>query len=183
MLEKKNYYHNVLIPLPDDYLNGQDAGQLTKLRYGLYSVGWCGCEMIAVYNAAHDLGVKGATLPRVCYEMYPKTSIAMGFFGSNVAMLGDYFKRRNIPYTQTWDYNRFFNELPSCRCGILSFWNHRRIAGTLHTVMVKYVDGKIVIFNKSNKRTEPVPVPSRHEVTSKKLFIVGYLFGDDAVVK
>ena len=42
--------------------------------------------------------------------------------------------------------------------------------------MVKYVDGKIVIFNKSNKRTEPVPVDSRNEVTSKKLFIKGYLF-------
>lgn len=182
MLEKKNFYHNVLMNLPDDYLNGQDSGELSKLKYGICSVGWCGCEMIAVYNAARDLGLK-ATLPRVCYEMYPKTSIAMGFFGSNVAMLGDYFKRRNVPYTQTWDYNSFFNELPSCQCGILSFWNHRRIFSSLHTVMVKYVDGKIVIYNKSNKRTQPVPVESRHEVTSQKLFIVGYLFGKEAVQK
>ena len=175
MLEKKNFYHNVLINLPDDYLTGQDAGELSKLKYGLYSVGWCGCEMIAVYNAARDLGVK-TTLPRVCYEMYPKSSIMMGFFGSNVCALGKFFDARNIDYSSTWDYNTFFNELPHCQCGILSFWNHRRIFSSLHTVMVKYIDGKIVVFNKSNKRTEPVPTENRHGVTSEKLFIKGYLF-------
>ena len=42
--------------------------------------------------------------------------------------------------------------------------------------MVKYIDGKIVVFNKSNKRTEPVPTENRHGVTSEKLFIKGYLF-------
>lgn len=175
MLEKKNYFHNILVDLPNDYLNGQDAGELSKLNYGLYSVGWNGCEMIAVYNAAFDLGVP-TSLPRVCFELYPKTSIAWGFFGSNVYMLGDYFKARGIPFERTNDYNRFFNELPSCKCGILSFWNHRRIFSSLHTVMVKYIDGKIVVFNKSNKRTEPVPEDNRHRVTSEKFFITGYLF-------
>lgn len=179
MLERKNYYHNVLIDLPDDYLNGQDAGELSKLKYGLYSVGWNGCEMIAIYNAARDLGIK-TTFPRVCYEMYPKSEIMAGFFGSNVCVLGKFFDERNVPYTKTWDYNTFFNELPHCRGGILSFWNHRRVFSSLHTVMVKYIDGKIVIFNKSNKRTEPVPVESRHDVTREKFFIVGYLFEEEA---
>ncbi|MCM1363967.1 MAG: hypothetical protein NC122_02500 [Faecalibacterium sp.] len=175
MLEKSNYRHNMTINLPDDYINGQGKGEVSKMKYGFFDMSWNGCEMIAIYNAMRDIG-RPNSLQQISLEMYPKSSVLCGFFGSNPYVLDKYFKMHDIPYTRTYDYNRFFNEIYSHQCGICSFWNHRLLFSSLHTVMVKYIDGKITVFNKSNGRTEPVPLDNRSLVTSKKLFMVGYLF-------
>ena len=174
MLERINYRHNMKIALPDDYINGQAKGPVSKMKYGFYNMGWNGCEMIAIYNAMRDVG-KFNSLQNICLEMYPKSSVMCGFFGSNPYLLDRYFKNHNVAYEKTYDYNKFFNELSSYKCGVCSFWNHRLIFSSLHTVMVKVVDGKLTVFNKSNGRTEPVPLDNRGALTVKKLFIVGYL--------
>lgn len=175
MVEKFNYKHNCQIEMPDDYINGQGKGQISKMKYGLYSMGWNGCEMIAIYNAMRDLGL-GRSIQDICLEMYPKSSVAVGFFGSNPLLLDKYFKIHNVPYTETRQFNRFFNELPNNQCGIASFFNHRPIFSSLHTVMVKNVNGQIVVYNKSNGKTEPVPLDFRGQLTRRSRFIVGYLF-------
>ena len=177
MLEKQNYRINQTVELPPDFINGQGVGAVSSMRYGLWPMSWNGCEMIAVYNAAHLLG-HHEELADICLELYPQTSIAMGFFGSNVLRLGRYFEKRGIPFEKTFDYNAFFNELPRCRCGILSFWNHRRLFGSLHTVMVRWdaERGQLWEYNKTNGKDVPVPHDARALVTNKKLFIVGYLF-------
>lgn len=175
MLERKNYYHNIKYFPGESYINGQGKGEVSKMKYGFFNMSWNGCEMIAIYNAMLDIG-KPDSLARISAEMYPQSSVLCGFFGSNVYVLDRYFKAHGIPYEKTFDYNAFFNELPHHTCGILSFWNHRVLFSSLHTVMVKYVDGKIVVFNKTNSTTEPVPVEHRKNVTNQKLFMVGYLF-------
>ncbi len=175
MLEKINYRHNAAINLPDGYINGQGKGEVSKMKYGFFNMGWNGCEMIAIYNAMLDIGQPNE-LCNINLEMYPKSSVLFGFFGSNPYVLDRYFKSHDIPFEKTFEYNKFFNELPTSKCGICSFWNHRLIFSSLHTVMVKYIDGKFVVFNKSNGKTEPVPLDFRSLITSRKLFMVGYLF-------
>ena len=181
MLEKRNYAHNRTIDLksayPDGYINGQGVGAVADMMYGFYHMAWNGCEMIALYNAAVALGLP-ADLAEISLEMYPKSSVACGFFGSNPILLDRYFKVHDIPYVKTYDYNAFFNELPHCRCGVLSFWNHRRVFGSLHTVMVKWENGQIMEYNKTNGRDYSVPHDVRGLVTTKKRFIVGYLLGN-----
>ena len=88
MLEKRNYTHNKQF-LPGDetgFINGQGAGEVAKMKYGFYHMAWNGCEMIALYNAAHLLG-RHEELSDICLEMYPKSSVACGFFGSNPLVL------------------------------------------------------------------------------------------------
>ena len=176
MLEKQNYNHNLQFEPGNGYINGQGAGEVAKMKYGFYHMAWNGCEMIALYNAAHALG-KHESLADICLEMYPKSSVACGFFGSNPLLLDRYFKNHGIAFEKTYDYNAFFNALKEHRCGVLSFWNHRRVFGSLHTVMVQWDKEKqqIVEYNKFNSKTVPVPHDVRGLVTSKKLFIVGYL--------
>ena len=179
MLEKRNYEHNRRIDLrsayPDGFINGQGVGAVSGMMYGIKPMSWNGCEMIAIYNAMTALG-RPADLAEISLEMYPKSSVAFGFFGSNPYLLDRYFKVHGVPYRKIYDYNAFFNELPRSVCGVLSFWNRRRLFGSLHTVMARWEDGKITIYNKSNGRNHPVPHESRELVTVKKLFIVGYLF-------
>ena len=178
MLEKRNYAHNRTIDLksayPDGYINGQGVGAVAGMMYGFYHMAWNGCEMIALYNAMVALG-RPADLAEISLEMYPKSAVAWGFFGSNPLVLDRYFKAHGIPCQKTYRFDSFFDALPLHRCGVLSFWNHRRVFGSLHTVMVKWQDGQIVEYNKSNGRAYPVPHDTRSLITSKKLFIVGYL--------
>ncbi len=178
MLEKRNYDHNKRF-LPADktgFINGQGKGEVAKMKYGFYHMAWNGCEMIALYNAAYLLG-KGEPLADICLEMYPQSSVLCGFFGSNPIVLDRYFKAHGISYEKTYDYNAFFNALPDVRCGVLSFWNHRRVFGSLHTVMVRWDSERqqIVEYNKFNSKTVPVFHDVRGLITTKKLFIVGYL--------
>ena len=78
MLEKRNYKHNLQFDPGDGFINGQGAGDVAKMKYGFYRMAWNGCEMIALYNAAHALG-KHESLADICLEMYPKSSVACGF--------------------------------------------------------------------------------------------------------
>ncbi|MGN1419391.1 MAG: hypothetical protein ACI4W6_08685 [Acutalibacteraceae bacterium] len=175
MLEKLNDKHNRQIVLPDDFINGQGKGEVSKMKYGICTMAWNGCEMIAIYNAMRILK-RDANLADICLEMYPKSSVLCGFFGSNVYVLDKYFKAHGVPYRKVFQYNNFFNELADAKCGICSFWNHRLLFSSLHTVMVRYENGEIVVYNKSNGKTEPVSLAFRQMLTSKKLFMVGYLF-------
>ena len=52
ILNRLNYRHNRLYEkaLPPGLLGGQGTGALKRYRYGLFSFGWCGCEIIAAYN-------------------------------------------------------------------------------------------------------------------------------------
>jgi hypothetical protein len=178
MLEKRNFAHNKQFTPGDEsgFINGQGTGEVAKMKYGICTMAWNGCEMIALYNAAHLLG-RHEELRDICLEMYPQSSVLWGFFGSNPLVLDRYFKAHEIPFEKTYDYNAFFNALPDCRCGVLSFWNRRRVFGSLHTVMVRFDKdrGLLVEYNKFNGKTVPVPHDVRSLVTVKHLFIVGYL--------
>ena len=177
MLERLNYAHNSKITLPDDYINGQGEGEVAKMKYGICTMAWNGCEMIALCNAMRAIGRK-VELRDVAREMYPVSQVAMGFFGSNVYVLGHYFKKHGVKYSSTLSYNDFFNQLKEHRIGVCSFWNRRILFGSLHTVAVEFKDGCYVVYNKSNKKTEPVPLKFRGMLTSKKLFIKGYLIDE-----
>ena len=178
MLEKRNYEHNKnYLPADENgFINGQGKGEVAKMKYGFYHMAWNGCEMIALYNAAQFIG-KGESLADICLEMYPQSSVLCGFFGSNPIVLDRYFRAHDIAFEKTYDYNAFFNALKDVRCGVLSFWNHRRVFGSLHTVMVRWDSERqqIIEYNKFNSKTVPVPHDVRGLVTTKKLFIVGYL--------
>ena len=118
MLEKQNYRHNLQFHPGDGFINGQGAGEVAKMKYGFYHMAWNGCEMIALYNAAHALG-RHEPLADICLEMYPKSSVACGFFGciqcikdffvQVVGKSGDYFgvfELRHLPVRPTFSASK-----------------------------------------------------------------------------
>ena len=94
MLAKFNYKNNLKYEkdLPDGMINGQDLGTVRKFRYGFFSFGWCGCEIIAVYNLLKMLG-RPRPLSEICREIYPYGQVLWGFFGTNVYVLSHYFRK------------------------------------------------------------------------------------------
>ncbi len=177
MLEKKNYKHNLTVPLEDStVINGQGCGRVAEMKYGLFNMSYNGCEMIALHNSQVLRGEE-SSLKDVCLEMYPRCQSLSGLFGSNPYLLGSFYKRRNIPYRMTFSYRDFFDSLDNVRVAVISFWCKNKPFGGLHTVTVEKVDGyKIKVYNRYNNRDYPYIYKSRREFLPKKSdFICGYL--------
>ena len=176
MLQKFNYRHNLAVPLKaDTVINGQGCGEVAKMKYGLCNMSYNGCEMIALHNSMVLLG-KNSDLKEICKEMYPKSQMLSGIFGSNPCLLGSFFKRRNILFRKTYNYTEFFDSLESTSVAVLSFWNKKKPFNGLHTVTVQIIDGKIRIYNRYNNRDYPYDYENRTELLPKKSdFICGYL--------
>ena len=176
MLQKFNYKHNLTVPLDNEtVINGQGCGEVAKMKYGLCNMSYNGCEMIALHNSMLLLG-KSSVLKEVCREMYPKSQMLSGIFGSNPCLLGSFYKRRNILFRKTYSYTEFFDSLESTSVAVLSFWNKKKPFHGLHTVTVQIIDGKIRIYNRYNNRDYPYDYSGRTELLPKKSdFICGYL--------
>lgn len=181
MLEKSNYRHNKTVGLEDNkVVNGQGCGKVAEMKYGFFPMSFNGCEMIALHNSMVLTG-RESSLSEVCLEMYPKCQSLSGLFGSVPYLLGSFYRERSIPYTMTLKYNEFFDALPDCPVGVLSFWNPNKPWNGLHTVAVQTVNGKIRVYNRSNGREYPVDYGSRKELMPKKSdFICGYLIDQTA---
>ncbi|MBQ1244097.1 MAG: hypothetical protein IIX98_06920 [Clostridia bacterium] len=176
MLQKFNYRHNCTVPLPHStVINGQGCGEVAKMKYGLCNMSFNGCEMIALHNSMVLMG-KNSDLKEICKEMYPKSQMLSGIFGSNPCLLGSFYKKRNFLFRKTYRYTEFFDSLESTTVAVLSFWNKKKPFNGLHTVTVQAIDGKIRVYNRYNNRDYPYDYISRTELLPKKSdFICGYL--------
>lgn len=177
MLEKKNYRHNLTVPLEDNtVINGQGCGEVAKMKYGFFNMSYNGCEMIALHNSQVLRGEK-SSLKEVCVEMYPKSQVLSGLFGSDPCRLGSFYKKRRIRFRKTFSYSDFFDSLDDVEVAVISFWCKNKPFGGLHTVAVQKVDGyKIKVYNRYNNRDYPYIYKSRREFLPKKSdFICGYL--------
>lgn len=176
MLQKFNYIHNCTVPLPHStVINGQGCGEVAKMKYGLCNMSFNGCEMIALHNSMVLMG-KNSDLKEICKEMYPKSQMLSGIFGSNPCLLGSFYKKRNFLFRKTYRYTEFFDSLESTTVAVLSFWNKKKPFNGLHTVTVQAIDGKIRVYNRYNKIDYPYDYISRAELLPKKSdFICGYL--------
>ena len=176
MLHKFYYRHNCKVHLPHStVINGQGCGEVAKMKYGLCNMSFNGCEMIALHNSMVLMG-KNSDLKEICKEMYPKSQMLSGIFGSNPCLLGSFYKKRNFLFRKTYRYTEFFDSLESTTVAVLSFWNKKKPFNGLHTVTVQTIDGKIRVYNRYNNRDYPYDYISRAELLPKKSdFICGYL--------
>lgn len=180
MLQRFNYSHNRNINLADNtIINGQGCGEVAKMKYGLCYMSYNGCEMIALHNSM-VLMDRPSSLQEICREMYMKSQMMSGVLGSNPCLLGSFYKRRNIRFRKTYNYNDFFDSIGNVPVAVLSFWNKKKPFNGLHTVTVQLVDDKIVIYNRYNNKDFPYEYASRYEALAKKSnFICGYLIEEE----
>ena len=177
MLERLNYRHNKQYEsaLPEGLINGQATGAVSSFRYGLFGFGWCGCEIIAVYNLLKMLG-RPEPLCEIEREIYRYGSVLCGFFGTNVYVLAHYFRRHAVPVHSTYDKKVFLTATPRGKYGVVSFWTGRVLASSIHTVAYRVRgDGKIVIYNRYNSRDCEHEYADIDEAFGKYAFLAAHM--------
>jgi hypothetical protein len=174
MLRKRNYLQNKKLDalLPKGLLNGQGMGTLRRFRYGLFSFGWCGCEIIATYNLLQMLG-RPEKLSRISREIYGYGHVLLGFFGTNVYVLSHYLKKHGIPAGTVYRKRAFLRDPGAC--GVVSFWTKpkRVLTSSVHTVAYRtHEGGAVTVYNRYNNRDYAYEYASIDDAFGKYPFIV-----------
>ncbi|MBR2590765.1 MAG: hypothetical protein IKE65_07565 [Clostridia bacterium] len=174
ILNERNYRNNRLYEktLPQGMLNGQGIGALKRYRYGLFSFGWCGCEIIASYNLLKMYG-KPQKLCDISREIYPYGHILCGFFGTNVYTLAYYYKKHRIPVKTLYKKKDFLRLAPRGKYGVISFWTGKVMASSIHTVAYRVEEnGSILVYNRYNNTDKVYTFESIEEAIGSYVFIV-----------
>lgn len=174
LVNNLNYKNNSMYEkcLPEGLINGQGMGAVKRYRYGAFSFGWCGCEIIAVYNLLKLYG-KPEKLCDICREIYPYGHILLGFFGTNVYTLKHYYKKHAVPVKAITNKAQFLNEGAKSKYGTVSFWTKRVMASSIHTVAYSIDEnGEITVYNRYNNKDCEYHFRSFHEAFGKYPFIV-----------
>ena len=155
---QKRYKYNLSVEenLAEGYINGQNIGVVSNVRYGLCRMGFNGCESIALYNAMLYLGKKTQlTFIALYMERY---KMLMGILGCNPYRISRALTRYGIGYMpkECIDNNGAY---------IISFWTGRRMMSSIHTVFARAYDDGLEIYNLYNNS------PDTHRFSTCSEFI------------
>ena len=95
-IAKSNYEYNSTIDLSKydgKYINDQNTGPVSQLKFGNRQMYYNGCEIIATYNAMRTLG-KPEDIRDIAYEYEKDGKMLGGEFGTNPYAAQRYFERK-----------------------------------------------------------------------------------------
>lgn len=168
-MRKSNYLHNIekgsLIP-ENKMINGQALGDIAGLKYGLFRMSWCGCEVIAVCNALNYVG-KPVPVAEAAHFL-ERYRLLLGFFGCNAYKLGRALKHFGLESERTRD-------ISSAKAFIVSFWTGKRFLSPIHTVFCVRTKKGIMVYNRYNKCPDVQICRSAEEITGGKKPITAYI--------
>ena len=134
------------------------------------TVGFAGCEAIAIYNALHDLGFN-VSLSRIIYDIeYNNYDLAFGWGGTWVNRIDDMLRYYGAEVEKTSASNiqtaADNGELKEGQVFVTSFWtDSEKWISSIHTVEVVYSpqkdpDNPWIVYNVDNEKEEAVPFES-----------------------
>ena len=151
-----NYIDNKNVDLSsykNGYINDQNTGAVSKLKFGTTTMDNNGCEIIAVYNAMKTLGNQ-KDIRDIAYHFENDGQMLKGEFGTNPYANKRYFEKQGYKVKVVEGEKITEEELPKADAYIVSFWNSNDVMDALHTVaMRKTSDGRYELFN-NNPRTK-----------------------------
>ncbi len=158
MISRRNQKHNAAFPATRSYIGKQGGGGAADhLRFGLFSMSFNGCEVIAVYNLLKYLG-HFEDIRDIAADFERRGAIILGGFGTRPAALCEYISSKTgmdcLLYTPAKDRNPGKADdtcdewLAGTRAAVFTFWNGHQ-SWTIHTVMIAPLkNGKIRVFNR-----------------------------------
>ena len=155
-----NYLHNKNVDLSsykDGYINDQNSGEVSKLKFGVSTMDNNGCGVIATYNAMKALGNK-KDIRDIAYYFENDGQALGGLFGTNPYAIKRYFEREGYKVKSLEGEKITKEKLPEADAYIISFWNSDNAMDALHTVaMRKTKNGKYELFNyNSNEKNKSI---------------------------
>lgn len=165
--DDNNFYVN-------DYVNQEIEWQSNVSEYylGDYSMGFVGCEVIAVYNAMILSDYQNVSLLNTIETFQNEGALVLqdflrGKFGSNPYAISRVLDAYNVGYTKIDD----LNALKEPGVYIVSYWNNMDFDSQIHTVTVEIdSSGKPEVKNATWTKVQ------------NGLFITGYKISENDVV-
>lgn len=142
------------IPLSDGLINGQSLGAVSGMKFGLGSIGHCGCEVIAIYNA---LLLSGKPQPFQKIAKYmERYSMMLGLWGTDPYALGHCLRHFGLKPRRLRSHESVRRVLESGKRCIYVYWTKRRMMSAIHTVCMEMKGGQLYVYNAYNNLGRPV---------------------------
>ncbi len=182
----RNYRRNAALWQEHTALHGQGTAPLSRMRYAGHAFSWNGCGVLAVYHALRLCGCH-RPLPALLWEFERNRMcwlLPTGTFGTNPAALRRPLAAMGVPFETTRQRETFLQKAAAgeYRCGIISYWNHRKsqhplnfFGGGMHTVAFRFCDEGILLYNVGGMDTAPRRVKSLAAFLEDRRLVRGYL--------
>lgn len=168
MIKENNYRHNLSLykkSFHGGMINGQAIDYVSGMRYGICSMSFNGCEVIAVHNALVYMK-KSRPIYEISYYMENFRMLA-GFFGCNPHKVGNALGHFGIKYEKS-------HQIGKSEIFIVSFWTGRRFLSTIHTVFCIRNKNGILVYNRYNNCPDVRFYRSNPEFAEKEKIIAVY---------
>ncbi len=156
------------------YINGQNFRPYCNYEYGVGTLDYNGCELIAIYNALQALG-KARKLSKIIYDFEIHGDMWLnGVFGTKPQAIGSYIRSCGLK-TKSFNLTSSMDKYVKNNRVFIICYAYANIG--IHTVMAKGLkDGKIKIYNRYSNRNKTYTMDSIKKYVSKDGFklIVGY---------
>lgn len=163
-----NLKHNENLPDHTEsgkMINGQGRGAVSKYRYGICSMSFNGCEVIAVHNALVYLGIP-QKLSDIAFYM-ERFRMLFGFFGCNPYKLGKALEHFGAVSEKT-------KTIGNTGAFIAVFWTGIPFLSSIHTVFCIHKENGIESYNVYNNCTEAKKCKNIQELIGRKKPIIIY---------
>ena len=153
-LEKNNKnFNNHLeeIEKNDGYIENQHL--YTDMNYGNKTIDFCGCEIIATYNAIYDLtGKHDISFPNMIDSFEKDGIVLSGFFGTAPRSIEDYLKKQGFKTISSSKKNEYDKIGEKSDALILTMFNDKNnIMNMVHTINITKKNGGFYIHNNGYK--------------------------------
>ena len=167
-----------------ELINGQGLEPYNSMPYGISTVGFSGCESIAINNALILIG-KACSLETVMTYMLQSINDGGGYGlyglgGGTCHDIVNTLTKLNVDYSWA-DYSTLFNVAESTVM-IVGFWtkttifNGRITVPSIHTVAIYYSSGNYNAYNYYNNSTKATPFTEFGTlVKAEEKFIYGFI--------
>lgn len=155
------------------FICGQKLGIIPSFRFGLFSMAYNGCGVIAVYNAFVYLG-RYKPLCEVLYLM-EKYKVIFGIFGWNPYAL---MKIKDFSVTGSRRVKNY-SVLENAQAFIITSWNGKPFRSGSHTVFCKREEsGKLLVYNDYSRDEYPRRYSSFKEMIGESVIISAYIISN-----
>ena len=172
LIPSHNFKHNQTIPSPEGLINGQSLGTVSGMKFGLSTVSYSGCEVIAVYNALL-LRSRRADFVTVARYM-ERFRVMLGFWGTNFLSLGHCLRHFGIRAKRIRSKAKMRAALAENQVCLYVFWVGKRFRSPVHTVCMRTAgEGRILVWNAYNNCNHVINVPEDDYLRRHMIF--GYI--------
>ena len=121
----------------------------TDMNYGNKTIAFCGCEIIATYNAIYDIkGYHYIDFPEMINDFEKDGIVLSGFFGTDPRAIEDYLNKKGfktISSTKIEEYDKIGEKAEAL---IFTIYNDKNnIFNMIHTINITKKNGKFYIHN------------------------------------